>query len=76
MYFNSNFPSRMFLVRMNLRIFGIEPVARTSSISSSLIYVWYRLTIISCGGAYATTKESTERFVEKCGKVPGFGKMK
>ena len=27
-------------------------------------------------GAFATTSESTDRLVEKCGKLPGLGKMK
>ena len=27
-------------------------------------------------GALATTSESTDRFVEKCGKLPGFGNIK
>lgn len=57
--------SRIFFVFMKLRIFGIEPVARMSSKSSSLTDVWDFYTLIVLCSALATTTLSIEILVGK-----------
>jgi len=68
----------MFLVLINFKISGMDPVASTSSISSSLTLVYLLLTIIGFTTylAIATTSPSIETYVAKCSKVPVLGNIK